>query len=105
MKDDAAIFAGAYSRRNLKAKKSSLSPPCAHENFVLIWMTGHAPDKALRAPSAPGIRRLHDTNGVLGVRLDWTVTLQPVCGIACQVVLEDFIVCATTEMRTHMVSG
>jgi hypothetical protein len=82
MKDDAAIFAGAYSKRNSK-RENSLRPPCAHEDFVLIRMTGHAPDKALRAPSAPGIRRLHDTNGVLGVRLGWTVTFQPVRGIAC----------------------
>jgi len=40
-----------------------------------------------------------ETDRMLGVSFDWAVTLPPVCIIACQVILEDLIICATTEMR------
>ena len=58
MKYDAAIFAEVYSRQNLY-RDAFLYPPCAHKDFVLIRMTGYAPDKALRAYSASDIRKLH----------------------------------------------
>jgi hypothetical protein len=33
----------------------------------------------------------------------WTVTFLSVCSIACQVILEDLIVCATAEMRADLI--
>jgi hypothetical protein len=46
-----------------------------------------------------------ETNRMLGVSFDWTVTFLPVCIIACQVIFKDLIVCATTEMRADMIQG
>jgi hypothetical protein len=46
-----------------------------------------------------------ETNRMLGVSFDWTVIFLLVCIIACQVILEDLIVCATTEMRVDMIQG
>jgi hypothetical protein len=104
MKHDTAVFAKAYSRQNSN-RDASLYPPCAHKDFVLIRMTGYAPDKALRATSASGIRSYIETNRMLGVSFDWAVTFLPVCIIACQVILEDLIVCATTEMSADMIQS
>ncbi len=46
-----------------------------------------------------------ETNRMLGVRFDWTVIFLPVCVIACQVILEDLIVCATTEIRAYIIQS
>jgi len=46
-----------------------------------------------------------ETNRMLGVSFDRTVTFLPICIIACQVILEDLIVCATTEVGADMVQG
>jgi len=54
VKHDAAVFAVVHSRRYL-TEGDSLHPPCTHKDFVLIRMTGYAPDKALRALSVLGI--------------------------------------------------
>ena len=62
-------------------------------------MTGHAPNKVLCAPSVPDIvPDENGTNGVLGVSLGWSVIFEPVRVIACQVILEDFIVCTAAEI-------
>lgn len=37
---------------------------------------------------------------MLGVSFDWTITLLVCIIIACQVILEDLIVCAATDMRS-----
>jgi len=102
MKHDAAILADAYSKRTPK-KYDSLYLPRAHEDIVLIRVTGHAPNKVLSAPSVLG-NRVHDvnTNTVLGVRLNWSVAFHPVRGIACQVILEDCIVCTTAKTGFRM---
>ncbi len=42
---------------------------------------------------------------MLGINFDWTVTFQPVRSMACQVILEDLIVSATTEMRGVMIQS
>jgi hypothetical protein len=46
-----------------------------------------------------------ETNRMLGVSFDWAVIFLPVCIIACQVILEDLIICATTEIRADMIQG
>lgn len=46
-----------------------------------------------------------NTDRMLGVSFDWTVTFLPVCIISSQVILEDLIVCATTEMRADIIQG
>jgi hypothetical protein len=64
-------------------------------------MTGHAPDKVLRVPSVPDMVTHEDedgTNGVLRESLGWPVAFQPVRVIACQVILEDCIVCTSAEI-------
>jgi len=43
------------------------------------------------------------TNRMLGVSFDRAVIFLPVCIIACQVILEDLIICTTTEIRADMV--
>jgi hypothetical protein len=61
-------------------------------------MTGHAPNKVLRVPSVDDIAAHEDgTNVVLGESLGWSVIFQSVRVIACQVILEDCIVCTTAE--------
>jgi hypothetical protein len=64
-------------------------------------MTGHAPNKVLRVPSVPDMVTCEDedsTNGVLCESLGWSVTFQPIRVIACQVILEDCIVCTSAEI-------
>jgi hypothetical protein len=56
-------------------------------------------------PQRPAFVSYVETNGMLGVSFDWTVAFLPVCIIACQVILEDLIVCATTELRTDTIQG
>lgn len=46
-----------------------------------------------------------NTDRMLGVSFDWTITFLPVRIIASQVILEDLIVCATTEMRADIIQG
>ena len=64
-------------------------------------MTGHAPNEVLRVPSVPDMVTHEDedgTNGVLCESLGWSVAFQPVRVIACQVILEDCIVCTSPEI-------
>jgi hypothetical protein len=51
----------------------------------------------------PALVSYIETNRMLGVSFDGAVTFLPVCIIACQVILEDLIICATTEMSADMV--
>ena len=46
-----------------------------------------------------------NTDRMLGVSFDWTITFLPVRIIASQVILEDLIVCTTTEMRADIIQG
>ncbi len=67
-------------------------------------MARHAPNEILRVSSASDPTPVVESNTdvMLGVTLDWTVPVQIFGGIASQIILEDYVVCAaagTTSTR------